>query len=247
VKRERLVLKLLVYRPGLFALVALAWIATSCVPLATGWIERMLFDRLSGHAVVGPQLSVWVLVVLLFGSRVLRSSALTGWLYVHGIWMNTLETLMHKNMAAWLLGRTCTRPTLSAGEAISRFDDDVYYLSGLVNEWYRLLGDGVFAVAALSIMARIDPLITLSTTLPLAGIAILIHKLNARISVYFLHERRASSAVAGFVGELFGAVQAVQLATAEGDVLERLRALNSERHRKALRAAGFDAPAYEIA
>lgn len=239
-KREQLLLKLLAYRPGLFALVALAWIAASCAPLATGWIERMLFDYLSGHAAIA-ELSIWVLVALLFGSQALGSAILVGWLYLHVVWENTLETLVHKNMIAWLLQHTRTRPLLSTGEAISRFDDDVWHISDLVNEWYRLLGEGIFAVAALSIMAHIDPLITLSTALPLAAIVILIHKLNARIGAYFESERRATSAVAGFVGELFGAIQAVKLATAEADVLKRVRTLNSVRHNAALRSASFAA------
>jgi ABC-type multidrug transport system fused ATPase/permease subunit len=209
--------------------------------LAVGWIERILFDQLTDNATIGPQLSIWTLVALLFGAQALGSATLLAWHYVGGNWANVLETLMHKNIFAWLLQNRRTRPTQSTGEIISHFDDDVWYVSGLVNEWYRLLGEGVFAVAALWIMAGIDPLITLYTALPLAGIVVLIHKLNARIGAYFENERRATSAVAGFVGELFGAVQAIKLATAEGDVLKRMQALNSERHRAALRVAGFEA------
>ncbi|NKB71487.1 MAG: ATP-binding cassette domain-containing protein [Candidatus Latescibacteria bacterium] len=238
---ERIVFKLWAYRPGLCAAAGLAWTGASCAPLLTGWIEREIFNRLSGQAVIGPETSVWVLVGLLLVARILESASLTGWRYMHGIWGSTLETLMHKNVFTWLLAKAPGRAKLSSGEIISRFDDDIWYVGGLVNEWYRLLGEAVFAVAALWIMARIDPWVTLATALPLAAVAILIHRCNARIGVYFDREREASSAVAGFIGELFGAVQAVKLATAEEGVLSRVQKLNGTRHRANIKAVGFNA------
>ncbi len=55
--------------------------------------------------------------------------------------------------------------------------------------------------------------------------------------LHYVHAGRlASDAVTGFLGELFGAVQAIKVAGAEAEVIDRFDKLNATRRDKAVRA-----------
>jgi ATP-binding cassette subfamily B protein len=69
----------------------------------------------------------------------------------------------------------------------------------------------------------------------MAGTLVLMHVMAPRIRRNRRATRRATSAVTGFIGELFGAAQAVKLNTATEGVLRRFAALGETRRRAALR------------
>jgi len=85
------------------------------------------------------------------------------------------------------------------------------------------------------IMLYVNVPITLLALLPLVGIALLAHTATGRIEAYRRASRKAAGQVTGFIGELFGAVQAVQVATAEPAVSAHFEALNEGRRVVALR------------
>jgi ATP-binding cassette subfamily B protein len=63
---------------------------------------------------------------------------------------------------------------------------------------------------------------------------------SGRIEQYRRASRQATGRVTGFIGEFFGAVQAVKVATAERDVIGHFHRLNDERRRMALREVLFN-------
>lgn len=152
----------------------------------------------------------------------------------------TIAALLQSNLLERILHRPGARPLpFSSSEAMSRFRDDVDELTMLV-EW-AVDGGGalVRAVVAIVVMAIINPFITTVVVAPLIailGIVVLLRR-------YILRFRRAARDVAGsvaeFVGEMFGAVQAVKVAAAEQTIIRHFRGLNDVRKSAALKDTLF--------
>ncbi len=95
----------------------------------------------------------------------------------------------------------------------------------------HMFGQFLFVLLALAIMVRIDVWMTLVAVVPgILGLGI------ARIAwARLLHAYKVSAlardAVMGFLGEIFGAVQAVKIADAENDVMHHFHQINDNRRR----------------
>ncbi len=68
--------------------------------------------------------------------------------------------------------------------------------------------------------------------LPLLVVGVVANIAMQRIEQYRSASRQATGKVTGFIGEFFGAVQAVKVASAEKQVIERFHKLNDERRRR---------------
>ena len=132
--------------------------------------------------------------------------------------MNTM-TLLRKNLLRHIL----RRPGASAlpdspGEAISRFRGDVFEIP-LFALWLNdIMGLIAFNIIALIVMVRISPTYTGLALLPLIIVGGIAAASTKRIDEYRRASSRATGIITGFIGEFFGAVQAVKVATAEEDV-----------------------------
>lgn len=232
--------KLVRYRPGLGIATVLSWAVASCVPLLSGLLTRAIFDLLSGHSTM-LALNIWALGALLLATEILAQVTVSGWFMLGWFWLTTLVDLVRSNFLRALL-QDARLPEVSPtpGEALSRFNTDAEKATDdPINEWYRLSGEALFALIALIIMLRIQPVITLATVLPLAAIVTIVHTLRARLEKYRTASRERSGRVMDFLGELFGAAQAVKVAAAESRVVEHLRVLNDERRRADIRDSTF--------
>ncbi len=100
--------------------------------------------------------------------------------------------------------------------------------------WLDLFGEAVYTVIALVIMLRIEPVITLVAAVPLVVVIASTNMLTGRLKHYRKLNREATSRVTGFIGELFGAVQAVKVASAERHAIGHFTMLNERRRKSAL-------------
>ncbi|MHB8674750.1 MAG: ATP-binding cassette domain-containing protein, partial [Candidatus Limnocylindrales bacterium] len=125
------------------------------------------------------------------------------------------------------------------GEAVSRFRDDVEEVFDALDVLLDFSGAFVFAAIAVLLMNRISPLLTLAVLLPLLITAGVVNLLGGSIRRYRRASRAATSRVTSFIGELFGAVQAVKVATAEESVIGEFRRLNAVRRKAALKDSLF--------
>ena len=91
------------------------------------------------------------------------------------------------------------------------------------------VGKWAGAAIAVVIMARINLTITLVIFIPLFSIIILSRLAWGRLLGTYRAGRPALDAATGFLGEAFGAVQAVKIAGAEEGVVDHLTALNQAR------------------
>ena len=150
-------------------------------------------------------------------------------------------TLLRKN----LLREILRRPGASAlpdspGEAISRFRGDVFEIPSFAIWISHSLAMALGAGVALVVMLQTSTAITLFALVPAILVGVIAHAVTSRVEAYRRASRKATGAVTGFIGELFGAVQAVKAATAEEGVIARFEELNNERRRVALKDRLFN-------
>jgi ATP-binding cassette subfamily B protein len=90
-------------------------------------------------------------------------------------------------------------------------------------------------------MFSINPTITLIAMLPFVFVGVLSNAATKRIETYHRASRKATGVVTGFIGEFFGAIQAVKVATAEENVLQHFKEINDERRKMMVRDRLFHA------
>jgi ATP-binding cassette subfamily B protein len=219
-------------RPWLFLASFTLWVLFAFLPLAPGLIIRAFFDRLTGASAGSP----WPLIGLLAGSEALRVAVL---LACMTCWMTFWcygEALLRINLLDWLVRGSGTRVLPeSTGEAVSRFRDDVNELMIFLDTWLDVTGEIVFSIVALAILVQTSALITLVVFLPMVGIVAVTHIAGTRIRAYRVASRATTGRVTGFIGELFGAAQAIKVASAERRAVDYFRALSDARRAAALK------------
>jgi ATP-binding cassette subfamily B protein len=239
-KTYQYIWQLIRFRPWLYvALGILETLFFGVFPQVVGWITYTFFNTLTGDAQVG--LTVPALIALLVATAIARVAAIFGDVAVYFTFEYNVAALLRKNLFEHILKRPGARAVPeSPGEAIGRFRDDVDEISHFMAESLILVGFGFFALVAVVVMMRINSRITLIVFLPLA-IVVLIANLAMRYTEkYYEAMRQAGANVTDFIGEIFGAAQAVQVATAEARVIGRFRELNEKRRHAALRHSVFN-------
>lgn len=227
------------YRPGFFALFVAFSIFYFSLPLVVGLVVRAFFDRLTGAAPIG--IGVWEIIALLVATELVGAGvAGPGLTFGWASCLQTGQALLRRNLLQSILeSRGAHRLSDSTGEAISRFRDDPETIAEAIDAISDLIGRSVFAVCALFIMVRISPLLTLVVCTPLLVSVFFVQAMEARVKRYRAASRVALGKVTGFVGEMFGAVQAIKLASATPRVVARVAALSDARRKAALRDRTF--------
>lgn len=220
--------KLVCFRWKLWLANFLAMMLLNFAYLIPGLVLRWFFNLLSHHAPAG--FTVWTLVALMFASEIVTRLGVVGLTLTNVPFFMHSTTLLRRN----LLHHILRRPGASAlpdspGEATSRFRNDVFELPLFAMWMNDLLGTVVYCAVAITVMARINGPITALSILPFIVVGFVAYLSTQRISEFRRASRRASGIVSGFIGELFGAVQAVKVATAEREVIAHFHTLNEER------------------
>ncbi|MGH2459367.1 MAG: ATP-binding cassette domain-containing protein [Chloroflexota bacterium] len=231
-----LLLSLLRYAPGLFLANVAMWTVFYSLPMLNGLIAQSFFDDLGGTITDATASRIELLLGLLLIVGVARMIAFMGSFALYATHEYTIHALLRKNLLSWLVNGPGA-PSLpdSPGEAISRFRDDVEEIYDWIDVLFDFAGALVFAVAATVVMYRIDPSLTLVVLIPLVLAAGVVSTLGSTIRKFRRASRAATSRVTGFIGELFGSVQAVKVASAEEPVIGAFRRLNADRRKAALK------------
>lgn len=224
--------KLALFQPWLY----LALIAVNLVVFAvgfqiTGFIMRVFFDALTGDAQAG--LTPYTLSALVVATAVGRAAFIFGDVSLNVFNRFTFGALLRKNLLNAILDRPGARAVPdSPGEAISRFRSDVDEFSGFVVEVIFPFSFGIFAIIAMVVMLSINVRVAVIVFLPLVAVTVFANLAVKRIEAYRKARRKAHGRITDFIGEMFGAAQAVQVATAEPRMLDHFAQLN-ETHRQA--------------
>jgi ATP-binding cassette subfamily B protein len=237
-KTFKLVWRMILYRPLLYVFNGVMWTGVHMLPLLPGLITRLFFNHLTGQSTAGY--NVWTIIAMLFAVALSRITVI-----VLGGWADSqhrfsMSALLRNNM----LGQVLKRPAAQAipcspGEAVSYFREDAEQAEDSISWTLDIIGNVLFAAVALWVLISINARITFFVFFPLVAVMIIFNRATQRIEQYRKASREATAQVTGFIGETFGAVQAVQIAGAEGRMVDHLRQLNEERRRLILKDRAF--------
>jgi ATP-binding cassette, subfamily B, bacterial len=218
----------------LFALNLVAWTFDHASPLLTGLITGWFFDALAGHGPLGW--NVWTIVTLFTVVGVARYAGFRIGLLTWFSYYYTVQSLLRRNLFDWVMRGPGTHQLPdSPSEAMSRFREDVDEVSRLFENWVDLAGMTLYIVIALGVMLAIDARITAVIFLPFAALLAATNLLGGLLKRWRQENRDATGRITDFIGETFGAAQAVKVASAEESIVARFRLLNAERRRAAVR------------
>lgn len=231
--------RLIKHRPWLYALNVLVWSTMHLTMLVPGLIAREILNKISGHAAVDWDL--WILCALLVGMGVGRFANLFTGLLVYVPFRFTVRATLMLNMMKHILRQPGARALPdSPGEAVSRFRGDTDRVTTFVVDWMvDFLGLSLAAFIGLAVLFRISPLTTSIILIPLTVMITVTNLMQKRLEIYREAERKATGRVTGFIGEMYGAVQAVKVADAISIVNRRFAELNETRRKAALKDSLF--------
>lgn len=237
------------YAPGIFVLQSLAQIFYLGIRVVPGLIEKAIFDAITAAAPAGADgmamtgaatgmvvPAVATLIALYFSIGLARMVATYGETWAGYTFRQvTGAKLRHNLMAARLRQPGAVTPPIPAGEAVNRYNDDVAEVCDFPLWLPDVAGNLLAFVIAVAIMGAINWVITLFVFLPLA-VAFVAGRLAWTWFLAYGHAAgRADDAARGFLGEIFGAVQAVKVAGAEESVTRRFAELSENRTAVAVR------------
>jgi ATP-binding cassette subfamily B protein len=222
----------------LFLAETVGMILVGLFPLLLGELTRRLFNGLTADAAITFDFVPLVAVLLVAG--VVGAAFTYGAFILEFYFAFALTVLMRKNMMRAVLYRPGAQALIAApGEMISRFSGDARNVRQLAILAAQGTRHAVTVLAGLGVMFVIEPRVTLFMFIPLLISVVLVNLLRKQIQKYRSAARKAEGAVTQYVGEIFNAVQAVKVASAEQHINRRFRTINEERRIVSLRDSLF--------
>lgn len=204
-----------------------------------GLMTREFFNLMTGEA--PARFDLWAIIVLIVASSLGRMGGSLGIVLSNVPYRYGAAALLQSNMLAQIFKRPgASALPESSGQAVSRFRGDAHTLCGFPLGLNDLIGSLAHSVVAITIMIYIDARITLYALGPVVLVVFLVNAATRRIENYRRASREAAGQVTGFIGEIFGAVQAIKVAAAEKTTIEHFRQLNLRRSGTALQDRLFN-------
>ena len=207
--------------------------------IAPALIMKAFFDMLTGNAQL--TFGIWAVVAGLFAIWLGRLLSTYGFYWADVPIFAEMGTLLRKNLLQHILKRPGASPLPdSAGEAVSRFKGDVNEIPLFVILINDVMVGLIIIAVSIWLMTQISPAVTIMALIPLVIVGVIANIATGRIEHYRRASRQAAGHVTGFIGEFFGAVQAVKVATAEKNIIQHFRKINDERRVLTVREKLFD-------
>ncbi len=225
--------RMLAYRPWLYTVDGIAWIGVYGSRLLPGLVAKRAFDALTAS---GPTPPVVWLAALFVGVGVTQAAIYVIGIVVDTVYRFSLSAVLQRN----LLGEILRRPGARAldrtpGEALTVFRDDVRIAENAVDQVLDMTFYFIVAAGALAILMSVNATIAVFVFVPLVGVVVAAQIATTRLQGARAASQRATSRVTGALGEVFGSVQAVQIARAERGVADHFRRLSETRRQAVLR------------
>ncbi len=226
------------FSPFLFIADTLVYIFAGLFPILLAWLTSEAFNILTETSRLQldylPMIAV-LLTVAIVGTAIEYGAAILDFYYAF-----SLTVLMRKNMMTRVLELPGATATITApGEMVSRFAGDARNVRELAIQALRTTMNVIVVIVGLGIMFTLSPIATLLVLLPLVFSILLVNAVRKRIARYRAAARGAEGDVTGFVGEMFGSVQAIKVNQAEKHVDMRFRQINEARRDSALKDSLF--------
>jgi len=235
----RFLLRMTHYRPWLYWADNFLWTAVYCARLLPGLVAQQAFDTLQ-RGTADPPAIAW-LAAAFVGAGLAAAVAETSGMTWDVHFRFSMSAVLQRNMLAEILRRPGARALdRSPGEALSVFRDDVQHAEDGSDWTVDMFSLTVFAIFAMAILINVNATITIFVFVPLVAIIAVAQVATRRLQLSRAASQIATSRVTGALGEIFGAVQAVQIARAERGVVEHFRRLSEIRRKTVLRERAFN-------
>ena len=207
--------------------------------IAPALIIKAFFDMLTGDAQL--TFGIWAIVAFSIVAWLGRVAGSYGFYYADVPIFADIPTLLRKNLLRYILKRpgASSLPD-SPGEAVNRFKNDVQEIPLFVILINDIVVGLVIIFVSITLMARISLQVTVMALVPLVIVGAIANMASGRIQHYRRASRQAKGNVTGFIGEFFGAIQAVKVAGAEKNVIDHFNKLNNNRKDLTVREKLFD-------
>lgn len=233
----RVIWRLLLARPWLYLMDASLWIAVHSLPLIPALLLRQTLDRVfSGEISPVRHFAGAMMAYTLVRVLVITSGAITD--AVHRFHVSSL--LRYNVMRSVLSRPGAAALETSPGEALDSIRDDAEHLEDTVSWIADFLGELLFGFGAIGIMLSINARVTSVVFLPLLAGGVLFNFASQGLEKFRAATRQTASHVTEVMGEVFSAIQSVQMAQAEMRAAGRLQGLNAKRASLALRERKFN-------
>ena len=207
--------------------------------IAPALIIKAFFDMLTGDKPL--TFGIWAVVAFFVATWLGRVLATYGFYHADVPIFADMSTLLRKNLLRHILNRPgASQLPDSPGEAVSRFKTDVNEIPLFVILVNDVMVGLLIVGYSIYLMTQISPAVTGMALVPLVIVGIIANIATGRIEHYRRASRQAGGKVTGFIGEFFGAVQAVKIAAAEKNLVEHFHKINDERRVLTVREKLFD-------
>ncbi|WP_261306131.1 ABC transporter ATP-binding protein [Paenibacillus andongensis] len=226
--------RLIMYRPIRYLINAIAWTVIYLAPIAPGLITKEFFDSLTGTSALGY--GVWGLIALLMAAALGRIMLIIIGFITDVNFRFRMGMLLRRNLLEHVLKQPGAQAIpVSPGEAISHFRDDVDQSEEAASWSVDVFGMTCFALVSGYILIRIDAQMTLLVFMPIVLVITAAQLATVRLQKYRAASREATSKVTGEISEMFGNVQAIQVAGAEKRVIARFSSFGDDRRKAMLK------------
>ena len=203
------------------------------MPFLDRLIGRVLFDTLdpaTGGSGAGP--SPWIFVALFVVAHLSDRGVLISSAFVWARWRYAISTLLRKNMMTAIMNMSAPHSVSTAsGEVTNRLRDDVQAILSYLEQYIHLWGNLIFAILAITWMARINIMVTAIAVIPSILIITIVNVLRRFVQRYRTVQRITTEQSTNFINELFQSILAVKVARTESNVIAHFQKLNDARRK----------------
>ncbi len=228
--------RLITYSPGPFMVHSVLTVMGFLFQVLPGLIQKQVFDKITGAS--AAEVNLWLLIALFVGVEVARLAVTVSADWFGMSFRLITSVLLRRNMFASLLRRRGdTALPVSPGEAVNRMREyeDVGQVSDFPTWFPDAVGQVGAALIAIGLMASINLQLTVVIFVPLFATLGVTRLTWDKLMLYYRLNGEAGDAVTGFLGETFGAAQAVKIANAEGHLARHFARLNETRQKADVR------------
>lgn len=119
-------------------------------------------------------------------------------------------------------GRDAGPQVTHTGAAMARFRDDPTDVAWYLDVWVDIVGAGIYAIVSITIMAMIDPWLTLVAVLPIFAIAATTRLLGGWVTTAHRRHLEAASSLTATLRDVFAAQDTIRLYRARNDVIDEV-------------------------
>ncbi len=230
--------RLIAFSKGWYALNVVFWVGVYTLPLIPGYMAKLFFDALQKENPTwnGIPYTVQMLVALVLMFGVVQVLTILSGVAVNIPWRFRSSGLLRLN----IMRRIFQMPGAKAfdntiGETLNTLRDDAEEAENAGDWTLDIIGQSAYMIIAIGILLSIDTALTLYVFLPLIVVTLISYRARSRLEQLQKAAREKSSFYTSLLGEVYQSVQAIQVASAEKNVLTQLEIRSQSRQRAMLR------------